>query len=151
IVNHYCNLVSPGFQLDFDILKRYLTRPLKRAEELGVTLVLENEAHDVTHRPENVWKIVDYFRSTHFRTNFDVTNYYQASNEAFPYAYEIVKDIIGYVHIKNGRITDYKIDALSPWLGGKMSGFNDRHHIVYTPPTAGAVNVIGLLDRLKQD
>ena len=118
---------------------------------MGVTLVLENEAHDVTHRPENVLEIVQHFQSARFRTNFDVTNYYQASNEAFPYAYEIVKEIIGYVHIKNGCITKFKKDASSPWMGGKMSGYNADYHIVYTPPTAGAVNVIGLLERLKHD
>ncbi len=56
-VNHYCNLIAPKFDLDFTILDRYYSKPLKRAEELGVVLVLENEAHDMTHTPENVLEI----------------------------------------------------------------------------------------------
>ena len=50
-VNHYCCNIAPQFELDFSILDRYYSRPLRRAEELGVTLVLENEAHDMTHKP----------------------------------------------------------------------------------------------------
>lgn len=149
MVNHYCNHIAPGFELNFPVLEQYFARPLRRAEELGVTLVLENEAHDVSYRPENVREIVHHFNSPYFRTNFDVANYYQASCEAFPHAYDVVKDAIGYVHIKNGRIA--APDQASDWLGGEMSGSNAGRRILYTPPTEGAVNIIGLLDRLTQD
>lgn len=151
LVNHYCNLVAPGFGLDYDVLDRYYSKPLKRAEELGITLVLENEAHDVTHTPENVLAIIEHFNSMNFRSNLDATNFYQAGNEAFPYGYELLKDVISYVHIKNGCIYTPEGDLDERWRGGDMSGLLSGHKIYYTLPTKGAVNITGLLERLIAD
>jgi sugar phosphate isomerase/epimerase len=150
-VNHYVNLISPQVDIDFDILDRYFSKPIKRAEELGIVLVLENEAHDVTHSPENVLTIIRHFNSDHFKANFDVTNFYQASNEAFPYAYQVLKDDIRYVHIKNGCLYHPDAGHQAEWKGGQMSGYHSAHSIYYTLPDQGAVNVIGLINRLKQD
>ncbi|HBN97527.1 MAG TPA: sugar phosphate isomerase/epimerase, partial [Firmicutes bacterium] len=61
---------------------------------MGVTLVLENEAHDMTHTPENALAIINHFQSSNFRLNLDATNFYQGGNEAFPYAYDLLKDVI---------------------------------------------------------
>ncbi|MBW7959546.1 MAG: sugar phosphate isomerase/epimerase [Candidatus Promineofilum sp.] len=151
LVNHYCNLIAPQFNLDFDILEHYWSAPLKRAETLGVTLVLENEAHDMTHTPENVLAIIEHFRSKNFRSNLDATNFYQAGNEAFPHCYEILRDVIAYVHIKNGCIFDSGHEFDASWVGGKMSGHHAGRNIYYTLPTKGAVNMTGLLERLKAD
>lgn len=150
-VNHYVNLISPQMEIDFDVLDRYFSKPIKRAEELGVVLVLENEAHDVTHTPENVLTIIRHFNSDHFKSNLDATNFYQASNEAFPYSYQVLKDEIRYVHIKNGCLYDPDAGHLDAWKGGQMSGHHSAHSIFYTLPDQGAVNIIGLINRLKQD
>jgi sugar phosphate isomerase/epimerase len=151
LVNHYCNLVAPQFDLDLDALDRYYSGPLKVAEELGITLVLENEAHDMTHTPENVLAIIEHFNSANFRSNLDATNFYQAGNEAFPYCYELLKDVIAYVHIKNGCIYTPGRGLDERWLGGDMSGRLAGHKIYYTLPSQGAVNIIGLLERLQAD
>jgi sugar phosphate isomerase/epimerase len=151
LVNHYCNLVSSGFDLNFDVLDRYFSRPLKRAEELGVTLVLENEAHDATHTPENVLAIIEHFHSKNFRSNLDATNFYQGGNEAFPYGYELLKEVIAYVHIKNGCIYTQDRALDERWRGGDMSGHLAGQKIYYMLPTKGAVNITGLLERLVTD
>jgi sugar phosphate isomerase/epimerase len=151
LVNHYVNLVSPQFEIDFDVLDRYFSKPIKRAEELGIVLVLENEAHDVTHTPENVLSIIRHFNSDHFKSNLDATNFYQASIEAFPYSYQVLKDEIRYVHIKNGCLFDPDAGHLDAWKGGQMSGYHSDHSIYYTLPDQGAVNITGLINRLKQD
>lgn len=150
-VNHYCNLIAPQFELDFNVLDRYYSRPLKRAEELGVVMVLENEAHDMTHTPENVLEIIDHFNSRNFRSNLDATNFYQAGNEAFPYAYECLKEVIAYVHIKNGCIYTPDHGENDAWKGGKMSGHLSGQQIHYTLPMLGAVNISGLLAQLNFD
>jgi sugar phosphate isomerase/epimerase len=150
-VNHYCNLLAPKFELDLDVLDRYYSRPLKRAEELGIILVLENEAHDMTHTPENVLEIINHFKSKNFRSNLDVTNFYQAGIEAFPYAYELLKTVIAYVHIKNGCIYTPKHGQNDVWKGGKMSGQLSGQQIHYTLPILGAVNIPGLLAQLNSD
>lgn len=150
-VNHYCCNISLGFELDFDVLDRYYTQPLRRAESLGVTLVLENEAHDMTHTPENVLSIVRHFQSNNFRSNLDATNFFQAGNEAFPHAYNVLRDVVAYVHIKNGCVHNPEFNPPKAWKGGAMTGCWSGKYIQYTLPTSGAVNITGLLDKLIED
>ena len=150
-VNHYINLISPQFEIEFDVLDRYLLDALRRAEQLGVVMVLENEAHDITHTPEKVLQIINHFSSDHFRLNLDSTNFYQAGVEAFPHAYEVLKDVIRYVHIKNGCIFNPEAGHLDAWKGGKMSGHLSNHQIYYTLPDQGAVNIVGLINKLRSD
>ena len=45
--------------------------------------------------------IMEHFQDEAFRTNLDAVNYFHASEEGFPAAYEILKPYIGYVHLKN--------------------------------------------------
>lgn len=151
LVNHYLTCIAPMEPLDLPLIERYVSSALRRAEALGVTLVLENEAVDATHTPEQVLAIIDHFGSPHFKANFDATNYYQGSNEAFPYAYEMVQGAIGYVHIKNGKIFNPGQGHDEKWLGNGMTGANQGRRIVYTPPLEGAVNIWGLLHRLRAD
>lgn len=150
-VNHYCNLIAPQFEINFEILDRYFAKALERAETLGVVMVLENEAHDMTHTPENVLAIIKHFNSDYFRASFDVTNFYQAGNEAFPYSYELLKEVIGYVHIKNGCIFNPNANHDQCWKGGAMTGYLSGREIYYTLPDQGAVNIQGLIGRLQSD
>ena len=85
---------------------------LERAEELNVTILLENEfdsaaldpaGSDITRRPEVVRELIEKVGSARFRTNFDPSNYNFAGVEPFPYAYEILEDVIEYVHVKDGH------------------------------------------------
>ncbi len=151
IVNHYCNYICRDPEFDIEVLEKYYGKALKRAEELGVVMALENEAHDTTQTPDNMLKIVQAFNSKNFRTNFDATNYYQSGNEAFPNAYEILKEVIAYVHIKNGCIFDPLFGHLEECMGGTMTRRNTDKHIYYPTVDQGAVNIAGLLDRLRND
>jgi sugar phosphate isomerase/epimerase len=151
LVNHYVNLISPQFEIDFSILDCYFLEALRRAEQLGIVMVLENEAHDITHTPDKVMQIINHFNSGHFRSNFDATNFYQAGIEAFPNAYEFLKDVIRYVHIKNGCIYEPEAGHRDVWKGGKMSGYLSDQWIYYTLPDQGAVNIVGLINKLKSD
>lgn len=134
VVNHYCYHLSLH-ELDVQRLKRAMTPALERAKEYGIILVLENEAHDMTKTPLQMLAVLEAMGYPNLQTNYDAVNYYQAEEEGFPYAYEILKDRIGYVHIKNG--------CRDPERG--------RFSIRYTSIEDGAVNIAALLSRLQRD
>ena len=151
IVNHYCANVLPSENIDIAYLKGYWEPAVKRAEQLGIVLALENEAHDVTQTPENMLKIITEFNSDCFKTNFDPTNYYQSANEPFPYAYELLKDHIAYMHIKNGCKYNPMYCRDAEWIGEGMSREYSGIDIYYTETKSGTVNMDGILNQLHED
>ncbi len=147
-VNHYCFHISRN-EPDFARMERYWRRPLALATELDVTLALENEAHDATRTPERMLAVMQHFDHARFKTNYDATNYFHASCEAYPAGYEILKDHIGYVHLKNGCL--YRPGMPPENTGAPMSGIHEPSPIQYTPIPDGAVNIAGLIVRLMED
>ena len=128
---------------------------LERAEELNVTILLENEfdsaaldpaGSDITRRPEVVRELIEKVGSARFRTNFDPSNYNFAGVEPFPYAYEILEDVIEYVHVKDGhRITELG-QAHDAELWVRSRDFDREYG--WCPVGEGAVNWDGLLRAL---
>jgi sugar phosphate isomerase/epimerase len=130
---------------------------LERAEQANVTILLENEfdaasvdpaGSDVTRRPEAVRELIERVGSARFRTNFDAANYYFAGAEPFPYAFEVLRDVIEYVHVKDG----HRLNALAG--GGddelwERSQDHDREY-AWCPVGEGAVNWDGLLRALDR-
>ncbi len=149
-VNHYCFHISMN-EIDFDRLEKYMRPALLEAEKLGIIMVLENEAHDSTFTPENMLKVLTYMNSPNFKTNFDATNYYHAGVEGFPYAYDTLKKFIGYVHIKNGCIYNDAVHAGLDGKGAPMSGILTGKDYFYPTIGEGAVNMTGLLNRLRAE
>ena len=131
---------------------------LELAEELNVTILLENEfdsaaldpaGSDITRRPEVVRELVEKVGSARFRTNFDPSNYNFAGVEPFPYAYEILEDVIEYVHVKDG----HRIGRARPGADAELwvrSRDFDREY-GWCPVGEGAVNWDGLLRALVRD
>jgi sugar phosphate isomerase/epimerase len=128
---------------------------LERAAELGVILCLENEfdvlgddpqASDITRRPERVRELVERVDSPHFRITFDACNFYFAGAEPYPYAYDILKDYVAYVHLKDGARYD---DSRH---GERLLRFTDHSgEYVCLPLGQGAINYHGLLTQLEKD
>jgi sugar phosphate isomerase/epimerase len=128
---------------------------LERAAALGVAICLENEfdvlgddpqASDVTRRPERIRELVERVNSPFFRVTFDACNFYFAGVEPYPYAYEILQDHIGYVHLKDGA----RYDPLRH--GDRVLRFTDHSgEYVCLPVGQGAINTHGLLTRLEAD
>ena len=148
VVNHYCyhiNMDGP----DFAVMEKYWAKPIALAEKLKITLALENEAHDSTSTPEKMLSILQHFNSPYYKTNFDATNYFHASCEGYPAAYELLRDYIGYVHLKNGCL--YRDGMPRANTGSPMTGYHAPAPIQYTPLPDGAVNIVGLLSRMKED
>jgi len=151
LVNHYCYGICMDERPNLQRIKEYLLPALKTAEDEGVTLCLENEAHDATRAPEGMLEILEGFNSRYFMTNFDATNYCHASQEGFPYAYEVLKKYIAYVHIKNGCVYSIYGEHNPESKGAAMSGHYAPNAIYYPYAGDGAVNIDGLLRRLKHD
>lgn len=149
VVNHYSDKIQPGVTPEIERLHSYFDAAVKRAEELGIVLALENEAGDASRTPENMKRIVEAFDSPNFKTNFDATNYFHASCEAFPYAYELLKEHIAYVHIKNGRLYRPGFCPDTKWFGGAMT--MEPGTIYYCEAKDGVVNIDGLVHRLAAD
>jgi sugar phosphate isomerase/epimerase len=149
-VNCYAYHFALGQNADITRLTKVMRPIVKYAEDMDVTIVLENEAHDASGTPEGMFRILKALESDRFKTNFDPTNYYQGNVEPFPYAYEVLKDDIAYVHVKNGCrfILGTHPDYMK---GASFAPPNDSNFICYTPIPDGAVNIEGFLARLKRD
>lgn len=151
LVNHYCYFINLSEEPDFAIMEIFWRKPLEYAKKKGVTLVLENEAHDATRRPELTRAIMEHFNDPAFLTNLDSANYFHASQEGFPAAYEILKPYIGYVHLKNACLSHPDAGQLKENEGVSMSGVFEGQKIQYVPIPDGSVNIAGLLNRLIED
>lgn len=132
-------------------MEAYWNRPLAYAKEKNVTLVLENEAHDATRRPELMAAVMEHFQDEAFATNFDAANYFHASAEGYPAAYEILKPYIKYVHIKNACLHREGANQSKEHEGTPMSGVFAGTNIQYTPIPDGCVNIAGLLTALSEE
>lgn len=150
-VNHYLYYGSMDEKADTERLKKRFSKAMERAEAAGVTLVLENEAHDSTKNPDEMLRIVTAMDADCFKTNYDAVNYFQASHEGFPYAYEVLKDQIAYIHIKDGCRYVPGHGHREAALGGRMSGANEEDSIYYPMMGRGILNIYGLVQRIKED
>jgi sugar phosphate isomerase/epimerase len=119
------------------------------AEKEGIIITLENEFEpsgcDITRRAEGVLSIVEAVHASSFKVNFDPCNFYFAGEEPYPYAYEMLKDHIGYVHLKDGMKYN---PQLSPppaegFLWKDLSG-----EYVCCPLGMGAINYEVLLGKI---
>lgn len=143
IVNCYLAGLSP------DLFVAAAQPAAEYAGTAGVTIVLENEAHDDSGPAASVRAIVEAIGSPHFGTQYDPCNYYHANEEPYPAAYETVKDYVRYVHLKGGCHYD-PVDRPHDKKGGTMRGSDDRF-IAYTSIPDGVVNADGVLRRLARD
>ena len=78
----------------------------EKAEREGITLFLENDRGLWGESPESVLKIVSGIDSPAFRLNWDPGNLVGAFPEpAYPDCYEIVREYVGHVHVKDASAT----------------------------------------------
>lgn len=143
-----------GFdRLDMDLVHRYLDIPFEYAKSKRITLVLENEFENpATHLPEKMLEIMKEYHDPCFKTNFDASNYEMAGCEGYPYAYNLLKDYIGYAHLKNVCVYkpeyyDKRYEIGHNITGGEYEG----EPIAFVSAFEGAVNIPALLARLISD
>ncbi len=118
------------------------------AASKGIAITLENEAHDESALPENVAAVCERVCSSGLKTQYDPCNYYHGNVEPYPHAYEVIKNHIGYVHLKGGC-------RFNPGIAGVHQGStmrdSRRDFIGYVPLPEASFNVDAIVRALKRD
>ncbi len=83
-----------------EVMKR-LAELARVAKDSDIVLLHENEKGIYGDTPERCLEILKTMGSDHFKATFDPANFVQCNVEPFPHAYELLKDYIEYVHIKD--------------------------------------------------
>jgi L-ribulose-5-phosphate 3-epimerase len=81
------------------------------AEGSGLSLLHENEKEIFGDTPERCLDLIRTMDSPLIRATFDPANFIQCGVETYPHAYEILKDFINYVHIKDARMDGTVVPA----------------------------------------
>jgi sugar phosphate isomerase/epimerase len=132
---------------------------LARATECGVTIVLENEFNafgvdharsDITRRPITLRRLFLEVANPSFRLNFDPCNFYCAGVEPYPYAYELLRPFISYIHVKDGSRYDATLQEVVDVSGWRRFKDYDSEFVMM-PMGEGAIPWENLLRRLKRD
>jgi len=85
-----------------EVVKR-LSEFVKIAEKEDIILLHENEKDIFGEGAENCRYLLDNIESPNFKAIFDPANFVQAQNETYPYAFNLLKDKVSYMHIKDAK------------------------------------------------
>lgn len=107
---------------------------IKAAAGKNVVLLHENEKDIYGDTADRCLDLFKTLNCEYFRATFDPANFVQCKVEVFPYAYELLKPYIEYIHIKDARFTDSKVtpagegdgrvlDVLIALIEDNFSGF----------------------------
>lgn len=86
-------------------IEDYLGSVTHRAEKEGLTLLLENERGAWVDQPHLLRRVVECVNSKSLRVNWDPCNLIGAHpQKPYPGGYEVIKDYIGHLHIKDASV-----------------------------------------------
>jgi len=102
-----------------DEVIRRMTVFVREAEKRGVVLVHENEADIYGETAECCADLFKAIPSAYFKAAFDPANFVVAGIETYPYAYDLLKNHIAYVHIKDAVVNngEYEIKPAGEGAG----------------------------------
>jgi len=84
-------------------------RFIDAARESGLILLHENEKDIYGDTAERCLDLLTALKTDSFRATFDPANFVQCDVETYPAAYELLKDYIEYVHIKDALYCDHSV------------------------------------------
>ena len=102
-----------------------------KAKSRGFQLLVENEPGWWADTSKNTYKVLDSLRDTGLKLNWDPGNLFNAGEEDYKKGYELLKEFIGHVHVKDVKKTD-----------------NEN---IYVPVGQGDIDWAGQLRDLKAD
>ena len=135
------NTYLGGLEID-----RYadIVRPaVDYAAGLGVTVVLENEAHDDSGTVDGLERIVAAVDRPNFGLVFDPCNFYHAGEEPFPFALDRLGPHVRYAHFKGGCL-DWPGLSVPSHPGTTLRDHDDQR-IAYVAIGHSAFNPLGCL------
>jgi sugar phosphate isomerase/epimerase len=153
---------------DEEAISRYVEfiRPcVRHAEEKGVVLLIDNlfdavppeipatfrqryRSSDATRTARGCLRLLQSVDSPWFRLNYDPGNFLIGGEEAYPYAYELLKDYIGSIHLKDAVKFDQHLYRDYTGIDMQRDVMGDYMCVALG---TGAVNYEALLGRLKRD
>ena len=138
---------------------------VRKAEETGVTLLIDNlfdavpeeipatfrqryRSTDVTRTVKGTRRLLETVNSPWYQYNYDPGNFACGGEEGYPYGYDILKDFIRSIHLKDVVKYDRSLhgDPDDLYLQRDFSG-----DYMCVAIGAGSVNFDGLLKRLRAD
>ena len=151
IVNTYCGShpARDSKAEEMAWYTRWMAPCLDRAAQRGVTIALETEfdrvGKELTRTAEATLRLLEAMPG--LKLNMDAANVYVAGEEPYPYAYELLKDHIAYLHAKNAtKFRPGVHDHLRERIYRSTQG-----EFVMVPLPEGAVNWRGLASALVRD
>jgi sugar phosphate isomerase/epimerase len=126
-------------------LSRYLDalRPCAAAcRERGINLVVENYFGTLLGSPQATLRLLQEGEPLGLRLAFDPSNYYNSGAEPYPLAYQLLKEYVAVLHVKNSARYDNSIYAPDVKVAERAMP------VVFLPLGKGAVNWEGLCDEL---
>ncbi len=125
---------------------------LQTAVKQGVVILIENhfspEPNEATATARTCLEFLEAMNSDHFKLNFDPANFYIAGEEAYPYAYELLKEHIRTIHLKD--VIKYDRPFHGPYNGRILTDVNWGDFIC-VPMGEGAMNFEGQIGALMHD
>ena len=82
---------------------------ISTANGSGLILLHENEKNIYGDSAERCLDILQTMNCSYLKVVFDPANFVQCNLESYPKSFEILKDYIVYVHIKDARYKDFKV------------------------------------------
>jgi sugar phosphate isomerase/epimerase len=133
-------------QESLESFRRLVVELLDRPGHETIRLALENSVIRITRQPEDLLAVLAAVGHPRVGVNFDADNFYNAGIEPFPYAYELLRDHVFQVHVKDsGRYLPAVHGA------GRRVLHRAGGNVVCLPVGTGAVNWTGLIARFQQD
>lgn len=82
---------------------------IKAAEGTGLVLLHENEKEIYGDTPQRCLDLLNTMNCSYLRAIFDPANFVQCDVETYPEAYNLLKDNIEYMHIKDAVYSDHHV------------------------------------------
>jgi sugar phosphate isomerase/epimerase len=82
---------------------------IETAEGAGLVLLHENEKDIYGDTPERCLDLLKSMNCNYMKATFDPANFVQCDAATYPQAYELLKDYIEYVHIKDALYSDHHV------------------------------------------
>lgn len=82
---------------------------INAAAGTGITLLHENEKDIYGDTPKRCLDLIKTMNSSFFRLTFDPANFIQCNVKTYPEAFELLKEHIEYIHIKDALYKDHSV------------------------------------------
>ena len=154
----------PGYNTSFNLketldqYKKRLDPCLNLASKYNIILLLENHFDlrnedpnkmDPVRNPDLTALFLEALNLSNVKVNYDPGNVYCAGIEPWPYAYQILKEYIVYVHLKDMGFYAHSIYGSSK----DIETLSDSHSGTYVPIALGegGINYFSMLNDLKSN